>query len=144
MYVSFSTYNFEMRLLRIIPDFLFCLSIIWAASGNVAFCDGLPSRHRDSTRIDPVETYSIFSMAMKNQHLDDADVFGQTVLHRAAYRGATVCSMLLMQVSQLKFNLKAPQIRIYRFCLRNNNFMFWTCRYPVAFYRHFKSESVIN
>ena len=57
-----------------------------------------PCRHTVKSSTDPVESYSILSMAMKNQKLEEPDKFGQTPLHRAAYRGATVCAMLLIQV----------------------------------------------
>ena len=51
-----------------------------------------------TSQMDPVESYSIFSSAMKNQQLDVIDDFGRSPLHYAACRGATVCCMLLVQV----------------------------------------------
>ena len=55
-------------------------------------------RNEVTKQMDPVESYSIFSSAMKNQQLDVIDDFGRSPLHYAACRGATVCCMLLVQV----------------------------------------------
>ncbi|XP_013405621.1 tankyrase-like protein isoform X2 [Lingula anatina] len=54
-------------------------------------------RHTDSSRTDPIEMCSILASAMKNKGLDTPDNFGQAPLHTAAYRGATVSCMLLVQ-----------------------------------------------
>ena len=59
------------------------------------------AKNEIQSQMDPVESYSIFSSAMKNQQLDVVDELGRTPLHYAACRGATVCCMLLVQVRNL-------------------------------------------
>ncbi|GAB6020532.1 hypothetical protein CHUAL_003215 [Chamberlinius hualienensis] len=54
-------------------------------------------RPDDSSKIDPIEIVSLLTEAMKGSNLDVADHFGQTPLHRAALRGATISCMHLTQ-----------------------------------------------
>ena len=56
-------------------------------------------RHMVKSRVDPVESLSIFALAMGYKGLNQQDNFGRSTLHYAAYRGATVCCMMLVQVS---------------------------------------------
>ncbi len=56
--------------------------------------------HRDSSRMDPIEVVSLLVEAMEEERGSDVDVkdeFGSTPLHYAAYRGATVSCLLLLQ-----------------------------------------------
>ena len=59
-------------------------------------------RHREAARSDPIEVVSLIVEAMEDKgvaegHVDKADSFGATPLHYAAYRGATVSCLLLLQ-----------------------------------------------
>ena len=57
-------------------------------------------KHTDSSFSDPIEVCSMLVEAMKGTGgLDEADKFGGTPLMYAAYRGATVCCLLLIQVN---------------------------------------------
>ena len=58
------------------------------------------NNHKDSSFSDPIEVCSMLVEAMKGkeQRLDEPDKFGGTPLMYAAYRGATVCCLLLLQV----------------------------------------------
>ena len=58
------------------------------------------NNHKDSTFSDPIEVCSMLVEAMKGKgwRLDEPDMFGGTPLMYAAYRGATVCCLLLLQV----------------------------------------------
>jgi len=55
----------------------------------------------DSSATDPVEVVGLLIEAMGGQQIDERDCFGCTPLHYAAYHGATVSCLLLLQVSQL-------------------------------------------
>ena len=56
-------------------------------------------KHQDSSFSDPIEVCSMLVEAMKREKgLDEADKFGGTPLMYAAYRGSTVCCLLLIQV----------------------------------------------
>ena len=56
-------------------------------------------KHKDGSFSDPIEVCSMLVEATKNEKsLDEADKFGGTPLMYAAYRGATVCCLLLIQV----------------------------------------------
>ena len=58
--------------------------------------------HKDSSFSDPIEVCSMLVETMKKKKgLDEADKFGGTPLMYAAYRGATVCCLLLIQVANL-------------------------------------------
>ena len=46
---------------------------------------------------DPMEVCSMLVEAMDGKGVDDRDAFGCSPLHYAAYRGATVCSLLLLE-----------------------------------------------
>ena len=48
--------------------------------------------------MDPIELVTTLTSAMKGVDIDVYDQFGQTPLHRAALRGATVSCMHLLQV----------------------------------------------
>ncbi len=59
-------------------------------------------RHRDSGRADPIEVVSLLVEAMEEgptegASVDQEDEFGARPLHYAAYRGATVSCLLLLQ-----------------------------------------------
>ncbi|XP_038075210.1 poly [ADP-ribose] polymerase tankyrase-like [Patiria miniata] len=54
-------------------------------------------RHRDNTQTDPIEIVTVLLDAMKAQQVDTQDKFGQTPLHWAAYRGATISAMHLAE-----------------------------------------------
>ena len=54
-------------------------------------------QHRESRRIDPIEVCSMVVEAMGSKRVDEPDEFGSTPLHYAAYRGATVSCLLLLQ-----------------------------------------------
>ena len=59
--------------------------------------------HKDSSFSDPIEVCSMLVEAMKEKKgLDEADKFGGTPLMYAAYRGATVCCLLLIQVCKYR------------------------------------------
>ena len=60
------------------------------------------NNHKDSSFSDPIEVCSMLVEAMKNKegNLDEPDKFGGTPLMYAAYRGATVCCLLLLQVKK--------------------------------------------
>jgi ankyrin repeat protein len=49
--------------------------------------------------MDPIELVSTLTQAMKSVDINHQDEFGETTLHRAALRGATVCAMHLLQVN---------------------------------------------
>ncbi|KAL9986739.1 hypothetical protein ACROYT_G000926 [Oculina patagonica] len=61
------------------------------------------NRHRDYSMSDPISVVSLLCEAMAEQGKDvkaqvnHQDNFGQTPLHRAALRGATICSLNLLQ-----------------------------------------------
>ncbi|XP_022105519.1 tankyrase-like protein [Acanthaster planci] len=62
-------------------------------------------KHRDSTQTDPIEIVMVLLEAMKGQQVDTQDKFGQTPLHWAAYRGATISAMNIAE--RIKdFNVK--------------------------------------
>ncbi|XP_070180050.1 poly [ADP-ribose] polymerase tankyrase-like isoform X2 [Littorina saxatilis] len=46
---------------------------------------------------DPIELLSLMTAAMKDQHVDEPDSSGDTPLHKAAAKGATICCMHLLQ-----------------------------------------------
>ena len=48
--------------------------------------------------LDPIELCSVLTDNMKNKELDVQDENGQTPLHLAAKRGATICCVHLLQV----------------------------------------------
>ena len=52
----------------------------------------------NSSAIDPVEVVALLLEAMDGQKVDEPDSFGCTPLHYAAFRGATVSCLLLLQV----------------------------------------------
>ena len=55
-------------------------------------------KHTDHSRMDPIEVCSMIVEAMDSNRVDEPDEFGSTPLHYAAWRGATVCCLLLLQV----------------------------------------------
>lgn len=52
--------------------------------------------HANHSRADPIEVCSMVVEAMEDRNVDEADEYGSTALHYAAYRGATVCCLLLI------------------------------------------------
>ncbi|XP_071081128.1 poly [ADP-ribose] polymerase tankyrase-like [Haliotis cracherodii] len=54
-------------------------------------------RHTNGSSVDPIELCSLLTSKMGTRGIDDADAFGQTPLHCASVRGATICCMHLMQ-----------------------------------------------
>ena len=60
-------------------------------------------RPNDNSHIDPIEMLSVVSEAMKGQQMNLQDKFGQTPLHGAALRGAAICCMYIVEVSQMIF-----------------------------------------
>jgi hypothetical protein len=54
----------------------------------------------NSSAIDPVEVVGLLLEAMDGLKVDEPDVFGCTPLHYAAFRGATVSCLLLLQVGK--------------------------------------------
>ncbi|XP_071119721.1 poly [ADP-ribose] polymerase tankyrase-like isoform X1 [Haliotis cracherodii] len=55
-------------------------------------------RHTDSSQHDPVELCRMVASKMKPAEINTKDKFGMTPLHRAAFRGANICCMYLMQM----------------------------------------------
>ncbi|XP_078592750.1 poly [ADP-ribose] polymerase tankyrase-like isoform X2 [Branchiostoma floridae x Branchiostoma japonicum] len=53
--------------------------------------------HQNKTAIDPIEVTTTLTVAMNGRGIDTADKFGQTPLHRAALRGATICCLHLVE-----------------------------------------------
>ena len=53
----------------------------------------------DSFAIDPVEVVTLLLEAMKGKEINASDSFGCSPLHYAAFRGATVSCLLLIQVT---------------------------------------------
>lgn len=61
---------------------------------------GTNDRFGQCSALDPIELCSVVTGAMKGEHIDDGDKNGQSALHLAAQRGATICCVhLLQQVS---------------------------------------------
>ncbi|XP_038075117.1 poly [ADP-ribose] polymerase tankyrase-like [Patiria miniata] len=54
-------------------------------------------KHRSRDKTDPIEIVTVLLDAMKGQQVDTQDKFGQTPLHWAAYRGATISAKYLVQ-----------------------------------------------
>ena len=54
-------------------------------------------RHKDRTRCDPIQVVSSLAEAMTVDLIDHTDNFGNTALHYAGLRGATVSALLLLQ-----------------------------------------------
>jgi ankyrin repeat protein len=54
-------------------------------------------KHLDNTRTDPIEVCSMLVEAMNGKQIDNVDAYGCSPLHYAAYRGATVCCLLLLE-----------------------------------------------
>ena len=54
-------------------------------------------RHKDHSALDPIELVSTLTSYMTPGMLTTKDEFGNTALHCAAYRGASVCCMHLLQ-----------------------------------------------
>ena len=48
--------------------------------------------------LDPIELCSVLTDSMRNRELDVQDENGQTPLHLASMRGATICCVHLLQV----------------------------------------------
>ncbi|XP_046544640.1 poly [ADP-ribose] polymerase tankyrase-like [Haliotis rubra] len=55
-------------------------------------------KHTDSYQRDPVELCRMVAANMKPADINTQDKFGCTPLHRAAFRGANICCMYLMQM----------------------------------------------
>ncbi|XP_066280586.1 poly [ADP-ribose] polymerase tankyrase-like isoform X1 [Branchiostoma lanceolatum] len=53
--------------------------------------------HQNKTATDPIEVTTTLTVAMNGKGIDTADEFGQTPLHRAALRGATICCLHLVE-----------------------------------------------
>ena len=53
-------------------------------------------KHLNNSKIDPIELCTTLTSVMETNGIDEADEFGQTPLHRAAIRGASVCCMHLI------------------------------------------------
>ena len=53
--------------------------------------------HKNYSSIDPIEACSMLVEAMKGKNVDLKDEYGSTPLHYAAYRGATVSCLFLLQ-----------------------------------------------
>lgn len=54
-------------------------------------------RPADSSKIDPIEVVTLLTGTMKG-NIDVPDHYGQTPIHCAAFRGATISCMHLAQV----------------------------------------------
>ncbi|KAK3092730.1 hypothetical protein FSP39_006660 [Pinctada imbricata] len=50
-----------------------------------------------SSVLDPIELCAVLTAAMEDKRIDDTDKFGQTPLHVAAQRGASICCLHLVQ-----------------------------------------------
>lgn len=80
---------------------------------NKDYMDRLPLHYsfmnyncsESTASVDPIELLTLLSSSMGNKNLDTCDKNGQTPLHRAAIRGATVCCMHLLERSA-KLNRK--------------------------------------
>lgn len=59
-----------------------------------------------SSALDPIELCSVVTGAMKGEHIDDGDKNGQSALHLAAQRGATICCVHLLQQKNVEINRK--------------------------------------
>lgn len=56
-------------------------------------------RPDSTTQVDPIDLCSVLTEAMGDKELDAVDDLGRTPLHMAAMRGATICSIHLLQVN---------------------------------------------
>ena len=69
---------------------------------------------------DPISVVSLLCEAITEQGKDvktqvnHQDNFGQTPLHRAALRGATICSLNLLQVEKFSITLNDSFIHIHQ------------------------------
>ncbi|XP_061174017.1 poly [ADP-ribose] polymerase tankyrase-like isoform X2 [Saccostrea echinata] len=63
-------------------------------------------RFGKSSTLDPIELCTVLTSAMKGEHVDDADKNGQSALHLAAQRGATICCIHLLQQRNVEINRK--------------------------------------
>jgi hypothetical protein len=71
--------------------------IIWRLLGGFNSYFSIIS-YADTSPLDPIELCSTITSAIgESNGIDAVDEFGQTPLHRAALRGATVCCMHLIQ-----------------------------------------------
>ena len=61
------------------------------------YCFVKIGNHADRSRSDPIEICSMLVEAMRGERVDSRDEFLSTPLHYAAFRGATVCSLLLLE-----------------------------------------------
>ena len=74
-------------------------------------CCTFSHRHTDYSMSDPISVVGLLCEAMTEQGKDaktqvnHQDNFGQTPLHRAALRGATICSLNLFQVEKYLITL---------------------------------------
>lgn len=77
-------------------------------------------RHTDYSMSDPISVVSLLCEAMTEQGKDVKtqvnyqDNFGQTSLHRAALRGATICSLNLLQVEKSVITLDDSFVLIHQ------------------------------
>lgn len=60
---------------------------------------------------DPIQIVSVLVEAMNDRSIHQKDIYGCTALHYASQRGATVCSLLLIQRG------KTPELKIFDFNL---------------------------
>ena len=60
------------------------------------YCFVKIGNHADRSRSDPIEICSMLVEAMRGERVDSRDEFLSTPLHYAAFRGATVCCLLLL------------------------------------------------
>ena len=61
------------------------------------YCFVKIGRHADHSRSDPIEICSMLVEAMRGAEVDTRDEFLSTPLHYAAFRGAAVCCLLLLE-----------------------------------------------
>ena len=54
----------------------------------------------DTTRDDPIDLCTTLVSVMRPDNINEKDTYGATALHYAARRGAGVCCMTLVQVSE--------------------------------------------
>ncbi|XP_006818908.1 poly [ADP-ribose] polymerase tankyrase-like [Saccoglossus kowalevskii] len=64
--------------------------------------------HTDKSQLDPIEVVSLLTKAMNDKGVDSTDKYGQSVLHRAAFRGAAI-SCLHITTHKAKWRIDLDQ-----------------------------------
>ena len=95
-------------------------------------------REEDTSQVDPIELCSVLVTAMADKDIDDPDINGQSPLHRAAFRGATISCAILMQVFVHKtfFVVGSNQNNVIIFCFVKIHYMQRLYIFPLKGIRH--------